>query len=84
MCETGTCTHGLRCRPQHSDGGIVLQLLRTPPGGWSLTHRLSKVLAQVRLVRETETLRDVAQGRIGLKHALGGQLDPTPDYESVR
>jgi hypothetical protein len=41
------------------------------------------VLAQVRLIGESASQRNVAQGRIRLQHVSRGQLQATPDHESV-
>jgi hypothetical protein len=49
-----------------------------------MTHGLMEVLAQVRLVREAAPDRNVAEGSVGLKHVLSGQLHATPDHKSVR
>jgi hypothetical protein len=45
---------------------------------------LPEVLAQVRLVGEAATQRDVTQGRIGVQHVSGGEFHATPHQESVR
>jgi hypothetical protein len=35
------------------------------------------------LIGESASLRNVAQGRIRLQHVFRGQLQATPDHESV-
>jgi hypothetical protein len=49
-----------------------------------MTHGLMEVLAEVRLIGEAAPDRDIAQGSVGLKHVLSGQLHPAPDHKSVR
>jgi hypothetical protein len=61
-----------------------LHFLRTSPGGGRLADDGSKVLGQMRLVHESTSERNIAQGHVGLKHVLGGQFDATPDNEGVR
>jgi hypothetical protein len=41
------------------------------------------VLGQVRLVGESASQRNVAQGRIRLQHVSRGQFQATPDHEGV-
>ncbi len=45
---------------------------------------MSKVLTQVRLVREAALQRYIAQAHVGLEHVLSRQLDPAVDHERVR
>jgi hypothetical protein len=61
-----------------------LRFLRTSPGGGRRAGDRSKVLGQMRLVRESTSERNIAQGPVGLKHLLGSQFDATPDNEGVR
>ena len=58
--------------------------VRPSPGRWGLARGLPEVLAQVRVVGETAPQGNVAQGRIGGKHVLGGQFHAPPHDESVR
>jgi hypothetical protein len=58
--------------------------MQTSPGRWGLAGGLPEVLAQVRLVGEATPQRNVTQRRIGRKHVVGRQFDPTSHDESVR
>jgi hypothetical protein len=58
--------------------------LRTSPSRRGLARGLPEVLAQVRLVGEAATQRNVTQGRIGRKHVLSGQFHATSHDERVR
>jgi len=44
---------------------------------------LSKVPAQVRLVGESASQRNITQRRFSLQHVLSRQLDATPDDEGI-
>ncbi len=60
--------------------------LRPPcaaPGGRSFAGNLSKVLAQVRLIHEPASKRNVTEGGIRLKHVLSRQFDAPPDDKNM-
>ena len=61
----------------------ILRPLRASPGGWSFSGDPSKLLAQMRLVRESASKCNIAQGHISLKHVLRSQFDATPDHKGV-
>ena len=63
---------------------FIVRSVHTSPGGWGLARGLPEVLAQVRLVAEAAPQRNVAQGRIGRKHVLGGQFQAASHDERVR
>jgi hypothetical protein len=63
--------------------GFNVRAFRTSPGGWSFPGDRSKVLAQMRLIYESTSKRNVAQRHIGLKHALSSQFDATPDHKGM-
>jgi hypothetical protein len=61
--------------------------LRAPqpsPGSGRFTRDLTKVFAEVRLIREAASQRNVAQGSVRIQHVLGSQLKASPDHERVR
>jgi len=62
---------------------IRVRLVRTSPRRRGLARGLPKVLAQMRLVGEAAPQRNVAQGRIGVKHALSGQFHAPSHDERV-
>ena len=62
----------------------ALRPFRTSPGSWGFPSDHSKVLAQMRLIHKSTSKRNVAQGRMGRKHALGGQFHATSHQENVR
>jgi hypothetical protein len=63
---------------------VTISAARASPGRWWVSCCLSKGFAEVWLVGESASQRDVAQGRVSLQHVLSGQLDAAPDHESAR
>jgi hypothetical protein len=61
----------------------ILRPFCASPRGWSFTGSHSKLLAQMRLIRESASKRNIAQGHIGLKHILGSQFDATSDHKGM-
>jgi hypothetical protein len=63
---------------------VIFTAVRASPGPRGVSRYLSKVLAQVCLVRESASQRYITQGLFSLQHVLSRQLDATPDDEGMR
>jgi hypothetical protein len=63
---------------------VIVADVRASPGRRGVPRCLAKMPAQMRLVDESASQRDVAQGRFSLQHVLSGQLDAFLDHEGMR